>query len=147
LLLLGLATSAVAGPPTPETTRPALTEVTTGKYKAGQVWKFKGRPGEPDARLTVLKVESFPDLGVIVHVALSGLHVRDEDAPGGFADRLPHAPFSEAAIARSVTTLEEENATLPEFEKDYQAWRRAFYSGKGGVFNKTVVDLIEFLDK
>ncbi len=124
----------------------ALTEMST-KYRVGQIWKFRPRPGEEGATLTVVRVESSPDAGVIVHVSVNGVHIRSPRAPGGFIDKLQHAPFSEAAIAKSVTELMGETKTLPAFEEGYREWRRAFDAGKGGVFAITVAEAVAVLDE
>lgn len=123
-----------------------LTELNTGKYRAGQVWKFKPRPGEDGATLTVVRVESSKDLGVIVHVSVKGVHIRNPRAPGGFSDTLQHGPFSEAAIAKSVTTLVGETKTLPAYEAGYREWRKAFDARKAGVFSITVAEAVGFME-
>lgn len=123
-----------------------LTELNTGKYRVGQVWKFKPRPGEDGSTLTVVRVESSKDRGVIVHVSVEGVHIKNPRAPGGFSDTLQHAPFSEEAIARSVTTLVGETKTLPSHEEGYRQWRKAFDAGKAGVFSITVAEAVGFME-
>jgi hypothetical protein len=124
-----------------------LTEVRDGRYRVGQVWRFTPRFGEEGATLTVVKVESAPEVGVIVHVSLAGVHVRSPRAPGGFNDRLPHAPFTETAIAKSVTVLVGEVSALPPFERGYAEWRRAFDAGKGGIFTIPVAEAVEAAER
>jgi hypothetical protein len=65
------------------------------RYKPGQVWSLR-IPEAPLARLTILRVESLPGAGTIVHVAVSGVPVS-----------VGHMPFSEAAIDQSVRDLVE----------------------------------------
>lgn len=133
--------------PSPAAADPMLTEVRDGKYRVGQVWRFTARPGEEGATLTVVKVESTPKVGLIVHVSLAGLLVKSPRTPGGFNHTLPHAPFTEVAIARSVTTLVGEAAALPPFEQGYAVWRRAWDAGKGGVFTITVAEAVAGIEK
>jgi hypothetical protein len=38
------------------------------KFKPGQVWSYKTRPGEERSTITILRVESSPKLGMIVHI-------------------------------------------------------------------------------
>jgi hypothetical protein len=126
---------------------PVLSELTTGKYRVGQTWQFNARPGEENATLTIVRVESSPLLGVIVHVSLSGLRIASPQAPGGFTDALAHAPFSEAAIEKSVTALVGENRTLPAFEESYRLWRNAFDEGNGGIFTITVATAVRLAEE
>ncbi len=123
-----------------------LTDVVDGKYRVGQTWRFNARPGEEAATLTVVKVESAPRVGVIVHVSLTGLHIKSPRAPGGFTDKVQHAPFSEAAIDRSVTTKVAESSTLPAFEDGYRMWREAFEAGKGGLFTVPVAEALTLME-
>src|SRR6476619_4962911 len=70
------------------------------KFRAGQVWSFTPPTNQPNARLTVLRVESGGKLGTIVHIALSGVSY------GNGQTTISHLPFAESAVDQSVTTLE-----------------------------------------
>jgi hypothetical protein len=107
------------------------------KFCAGQVWAFKTPTNQPNARLTILRVESGGKLGTIVHVALSGVSY------GNGQTQIEHMPFAESAIERSVTTLERESGPVPDFADGYQHWREAFDAGKGGVFTTTVAEAFD----
>lgn len=109
----------------------------TSKFHAGQVWAFTPPTNQPNARLTILRVESDAKLGTIVHIAISGV------AYGDGQTHIQHLPFSEPAIERSVTKLEQESGPVPDFAEGYQAWRQAFDSGKGGVFTITVAEAFD----
>jgi hypothetical protein len=123
-----------------------LTESNTGKYRVGQIWKFKPRAGEDGATLTVVRVESSKELGVIVHVSVKGVRIKNPHAPGGYTDALQHGPFSEEAISKSVTTLVGETKVLPPYEEGYREWRKAFDAGKGGIFTITVAETVGFME-
>src|SRR2546425_8916772 len=114
-----------------------LTPSTTSRYKPGQVWSFHTPADQPAALITVLRVETNPKLGSIVHVALSGVSL-----PNG-GTNVQHMPFSEQAIDRSVISLIRENEPLPDFRDGYDEWRRAFDAGRGGVFTVTVAEGFE----
>src|SRR5664280_563585 len=81
----------------------SLTQATASRYKPGQVWSFRSPSDQPGAVLTVLRVETNPKLGVIVHVALSGVRL-----PNG-GTNVQHMPFSEQAIDKSIVALVREN--------------------------------------
>ena len=115
----------------------SLTPATTSRYKPGQVWSFHTPADQPRALLTVLRVESHPKLGTIVHVALSGVSF-----PNG-GTNVQHMPFSEAAIDKSVVSLVREGEQLPDFQGGYDEWRRAFDAGHAGVFTISVAEGFE----
>lgn len=107
------------------------------KFHAGQVWTFKAPAGQPNARLEVLKVEDGGPLGTIVHIALSGVQYGDGQS------RIPHLPFAESAIEKSVVALERDSGPVGEYAEGYRLWREAFDSGKGGVFTISVAEAFE----
>lgn len=147
--------AAEASPPTsaaPEAvseTSPATPQphVSPLGFRAGQVWKFKARPGEEGATVTVLLVELAPRIGVIVHVRLAGLHVRSPENEGGVADDIGYLPISGTALAQSVTTLVRESEPLPDFGYDLREWRRLAAAGRVGVYNMTVAKVIEAIER
>jgi hypothetical protein len=106
----------------------------TFKFHAGQVWAFTPPTNQPNARLTVLRVESGGKLGTIIHIAISGVSYGDGQT------QIQHLPFAEAAVERSVTTLERESGPVPDFAEGYKQWRQAFDAGKGGIFTITVAE-------
>jgi len=103
------------------------------KYHPGQVWNFKTPRDQPDAKLTILLVESYPKIGTVVHVAVSGVHLPRDNTT------VPHMPFAESAIDQSVTALVLESGPVPDFHEGYAEWQRA----KGGVFTISVADGLE----
>lgn len=109
----------------------------TSKFHAGQVWVFTPPTNQPDARLTVLRIESGGKLGTIVHIAISGVSYGDGQT------QIQHLPFAESAVERSVTKLERESGPVPDFAEGYQMWRQAFDAGKGGVFTNTVAEAFD----
>ena len=121
--------------------------VSAADFHAGQVWRFKTRPVEKGATLTVLLVETLPKVGVTVHFRLDFLHLRDPGSPSGFADSIDHLPISGAALARSVTTLVRDSAPLPDFRDDLETWRRLAAAGKVGVYNMTVAQVIGTIER
>ncbi len=106
----------------------------TSKFLAGQVWAFTPPTNQPNARLTILRVESGGKLGTIVHIGISGVSYGDGET------QIQHLPFAESAVERSVTTLERESGPVPDFSEGYRQWRQAFDAGKGGIFTISVAE-------
>jgi hypothetical protein len=107
------------------------------KFRAGQVWVFTPPTNQPNARLTVLRVEDGGKLGTIVHVAISGASYGDGQT------QIQHLPFAESAIERSVTRLERESGPVPDFVEGYRQWRQAYDAGKAGIFTITVAEAVD----
>jgi hypothetical protein len=124
-----------------------LTDAKDPRYHAGEKWRFRSRPGEEDATLTIVKIESSAELGVIVHVSLEGVRIKNPHAPGGFSETVAHMPFSEAAVERSVTELQGKGDPAPKFEDGYREWRTAFEKKKAGIFTITVGEGVSFMEK
>ena len=123
-----------------------LVDTTAAKYNVGEKWNFRSRPGEDEATLTVVKVETTAKIGTIIHVSIQGVRIKSPHAPTGFSDTIAHMPFSESAIEKSVTRLVAKDVPLPKFEEGYREWRAAFEDGKGGVFSITVGEGIDFVE-
>lgn len=107
------------------------------RFRAGQIWAFRTPADQPNAKLTILKVEDGGKSGTIVHIALSGVSYGDGQTTVG------HLPFAEAAIEQSVTTLERESGPVPDFAEGYRLWREAFDAGQGGVFRISVAEAFD----
>jgi hypothetical protein len=140
LLLASLAAAGCGAQPT------TLVDTTGSRYQVGQVWSYRTRPQEPQATLTVVKVESHPKLGTIVHISLEGLQMKHPQAPGGYSNTLSHLPMAVEALDRSVVKLLHEKAPLPDFQEGYSEWRSAFDAGEAGIFTVTVAEAVGFAE-
>ena len=130
----------------PSTPPDALTETAQTAFRPGQVWSYQTRPGEDSSRVIVLRVEEAPELGVIVHVAVEGLNIRNPKAPGGRITRAQHLPFAKAAVERSVVSKLQDDSPIPPFEEGYRVWREAYDQQKGGVFTITIAEAVQLLE-
>jgi hypothetical protein len=106
------------------------------KYVPGQVWSYHSRDNEPDATITILKVESLPKIGVVLHIRLDGIHLRNCSG-GPEPDQIEHAPFTRDAIDRSVVRLIR-TGNVPPFQEGYENW----HEHCGGVYTITVAQMI-----
>lgn len=115
---------------------PEPTEATDSKFHPGQVWRYKTRPHGKGSTLTILKVESLPKVGVIIHIRVDKVRLRNCTG-GPEPDNFEHMPFTRESIDKSVTKLVEERE-VPEFREGYDEWRKAC----GGVYTITVAEAI-----
>jgi hypothetical protein len=123
----------------------SVVEINDGKYRVGERWHYRTRPGEEGSLLTILKVESSPRLGIIVHVSVDGLRIENPNAPGGVSDTIGHLPMAEQAVDNSVTAPSATNVVMPGQDEGYEEWRRAFDAGGAGIWTVTVADAIDHI--
>jgi hypothetical protein len=124
-----------------------LSEVSNAKYHVGDQWIYRTRPSEGNSTLTIGKVETTPKLGVIVHISLAGLRIKNAHAPSGYSETIAHMPFAEAALDKSVTARVATAAVPLTFADGYGEWRRAFDNGKAGAFTITVSEGVDFMEQ
>ena len=123
-----------------------LVDTTASRFHVGERWRYRTRPREEDSLLTVLKVEAHPRLGVIVHVSVDGLRIKNPHAPTGFSRKVGHMPMAEQALEGSVTALVKTEADLPAFAEGYRLWRSGFDEGKAGTFTCSVADALGHME-
>jgi hypothetical protein len=115
------------------------------RFGAGQRWKYQTRAGEEASTLLIVKVDVHAKLGNIVHVIVDGLRMRNPGALSGISERFSHLPFSEDAIARSVTDLVGTEDVGADWQEGYSAWQDGFRNGKAGIFSISVSDAVSVL--
>jgi hypothetical protein len=115
---------------------PEPTETKDSKFRPGQVWQYKTRSHEQNSTLTILKIESLPKLGTIIHIRVEKIRLRNCTG-GPEPDKFEHMPFARDAIERSVTKLLKESS-VPDFHDGYDQWR----NDCGGVYTITVAEAI-----
>jgi hypothetical protein len=103
----------------------------------GQVWAYQTRPGEAKSTITVLKVEAYKDLGRVIHIRIDGIEMNNP-MKGNTITEIPHLPFKDQAIQASITRLVQKSATVPEFRKGYDTWKKAYTAGQAGAFDISV---------
>src|SRR3989442_7845641 len=108
----------------------SLKDTTESKYKVGQMWSFKTRPGEEKSYFIVVRVETHPKLGNIIHIAVRKLKMQKPHSPDGISEDVNHMPFSEEALNKSAVKMLKDKVDLPDFKDGYQMWRDAFDAGR-----------------
>jgi hypothetical protein len=115
---------------------PEPTATSDSKFRPGQVWQYNTREHEKGSTLTILKVESLPKLGVIIHIRVDKVRLRNCTG-GPEPNNFEHMPFTREAREKSVTKLVREG-NVPEFQDGYDEWMKAC----GGVYTITVAESI-----
>jgi len=140
---VGIGTAAAACAEEIPPPKPAVSD----QFAPGQVWRYKTRPGEEGSRVVIGKIENAPKIGMIVHVKLVSLSLKNPTAPGGVVSVMSHAPVSEAQVSASVTELTDEVGDLDGFADGYNTWLSAFRAGDAGVFTITLSEIAEYMEQ
>lgn len=117
------------------------------KFKVGQIWKYNTRQGEENSTLTILKVEKYDSIGLVIHISIDGLKLKNTQEPEEFYHDIQHLPFSREAILTSVKTLVSEDNKLPDYVDGYNNWKESFDKKKAGVFSIAVCDAIKYVEE
>jgi hypothetical protein len=117
------------------------------QFQAGQKWRFSGRLQDPEPILIILKIEPGEKTSNIIHISVTGIHINNPKAPGGFTSDIAHLPFDEATLRKNVTEFLSRDNSLPEFQESYDIWREASDQGKAKVFTIPVAEAVDILEK
>ena len=117
------------------------------QFRAGQVWRYRTRPGEEGSRMIVGRVEQSARGDVFVHVQLDGLDILNPQAPSGRSTMIQHLPIAEAPLAASVVEMIAEDAAVEDFEEGYLLWRESYVAGNGGVFALELAEIVGVMEQ
>ena len=123
-----------------------LLEITDGPYRRGQVWAYHTRATEKNSRVVIGRTDQLGDDSIVVHVAITGLHIANSRLPSGYQTRISHAPMSEPALTTSLVELTQEADDLKGFDESYEWWRVEYERGEAGVFTVPLNKLPELYE-
>jgi hypothetical protein len=86
-------------------------------------------------------VEATPKLGVIVHVRIDGIRLKN-CCDGPSSTSIQHAPFSQSALDQSVVHLLKMYPNLPDYSAGYKEWS----AHCGGEFTISVTEMLTITD-
>lgn len=122
-----------------------LKEVEDEKYRPGQVWSYKTRPGEETSTFTILRVEAASNGKRIVHIHVDGIRLKNCTG-GPEPNSVTHMPFARESIdASAVKNLA--RTQVPAFEDGYAEWRKGWDARKAGFYTITVAEAIGVMQK
>ncbi|MGW8390589.1 hypothetical protein [Pseudoduganella sp. HUAS MS19] len=116
-------------------------------FAEGQVWSYKARKGEEESRVLINKIETDPKLGKIFHISVWGVKVKNPHIAGGISTDLPHFPVSEETLKKSLTKLDSNKKSNPDYREGYQTWKAAFDKGEAGIFTIGVADIVGVVEQ
>lgn len=115
-------------------------------YQVGQEWHYHTRPGEENSTLKIVKIETYEEHGTIVHIAFSGVRIKNPKYPNGVLEEVLHLPVAENALRSSSTQLKNERVPLPNYEFGYVRWKTAFDEQQAGHFGIPLREAIQWLE-
>ena len=116
-------------------------------YSVGQIWAYKTRVGEEASRVTIAKIDDEEVYGCIYHIYVDRLQIRNHHLATGVQTELHHAPVNEETLDKSVTKLVGIEKALPDISEGYTVWREPFEQGDAGVFNISVAEIINVIER
>lgn len=115
-------------------------------FAVGQEWSYQTRPHESDSTFIITHIDQGGPKGIIVHIFVKGLKMKNKLSASGFNDHIVHLAYSEKAIRASGIKLKNENCSLPPFQEGYLTWLKGFEQNKAGVFKLPLNECIAFLE-
>ncbi len=115
-------------------------------FEVGQEWSYQTRPLESDSTFIVTRIDQGGPKGMIIHIYVKGLKMKNKLSSTGFNDHIVHLPCSEYALIASGLKLRDENVKLPDFKDGYLSWLKGFEEKKAGVFKIPLAEAITFIE-
>lgn len=115
-------------------------------YQVGQEWYYHTRPNEENSTLKIVKMEHYEEYGTIVHIAFSGVRIKNPKYPNGVLEEVLHLPLAENALRSSTTSLKNDRTHLPNYEFGYVRWKTAFDQKQAGHFSIQLKEAIQWLE-
>jgi hypothetical protein len=143
-LIIALAVAGLAQTALPQESGKCAAPIpaTDTKFKPGQVWHVKARSWEPDATATVLRVESLPKVGIIIHARID--HVAMHTCPGNpVMNTIQHSPITRDAFDQSISNIILSDSAAPDFKAGYEDWR----THCGGVYSISIAEILAINEK
>jgi hypothetical protein len=101
-------------------------------FEAGQVWRYKTRPGEDNSRLYITRIDPWSKGERIIHVYIDKIKIIDNPALDWNVQRdLSHIPITEQALKESVTRLAYTMDKPPNLSQEYYVWKQQQDEGWG----------------
>ena len=124
------------------------------RFEVGQQWRYQTRTQEPESTFTVVKVESYPQLGFVIHISVADVRIASANVSDAAPDATPdamtnigHLPFSQDALSASATNLAASNVAISDdYREGYEQWKAAFEAGRAGVWSISLSQAIEAME-
>lgn len=116
----------------------------TGELRAGQVWRYRTRPGEAGSRLTILKVEDDAKFGRVVHTRFDRLRVINR--AGNVSGSVLHVPFREASLRPALVELSGTAEASLDAASEAR-WKANVAAGRAEPWSKPPEEVLAHIEK
>ena len=96
-----------------------------------------------------MRIDTYPDAGRIVHVAVLGLRLRRSPDSPAEPWQIGHLRLTEKALRKSVTKLDAAASApaIPGFEDEYSKWKAAADAGDIQRWHLPLRDIVQQMEK
>lgn len=116
------------------------------EYRVGQEWHYHTRPSEENSTLKIVKIEAYENICKMIHIAFSGVRIKNPKYANGVLEEVLHLPVAENALKNSTTQLKNDRTDLPDYEFGYVRWKTAFNEDKAGYFGIPLREVIQWME-
>ncbi|HEC00929.1 MAG TPA: hypothetical protein ENI91_04485 [Sphingomonadales bacterium] len=115
-------------------------------FEVGQVWMYETRDKDQGSTLTIVKIDNMKE-GAIIHISIEDVNIHKFVSGEKFAESISHLPINEKSFRTSLIKLIGKTDKLPEYQEGYGIWKKEFNTGKAGVFDISVAQCVEYVEK
>ena len=94
------------------------------RYQVGQRWRCQGRSADEQPVLLINDISSHPRGGLIYHISLEGLKIRNPRTPGVLLERMAYLPVAVQTLDHSGMALLDTQPVNPAYRQGRQ-WQVA----------------------
>lgn len=120
---------------------------TDQRYQAGQRWRCQGRHADEQPLLLINEISTHPRGGLIYHISLQGLKIRNARTPGQLLTEMAYLPVAVQTLDHSHMTLLDTQPVNPAYREGRQQWQTAFDAGNAAVYGNTVAAIVQLIEK
>ena len=116
-------------------------------YQVGQRWRCQGRTADESPTLLINEISTHPRGGLIFHISLQGINVRNPRTPGVALTEMVYLPVAAQTLQHSGLVLLDTRPVNPAYRQGRQQWQAAFDAGNAAVYGNTIAAIIQLIEK
>ena len=117
------------------------------RYQVGQRWRCQGRSADEQPLLLINEISTHPRGGLIYHISLQGLKIRNARTPGQLLTEMAYLPVAVQTLEHSGLVLLDTQPLNPAYREGRQQWQAAFDAGNAAVYGNTIAAITHLIEK
>lgn len=117
------------------------------RYHVGQRWQCQGRTADNPPLLLINEISTHPRGGLIYHISLQDIRVRNPRTPGKLLTEMAYLPVAVQTLEHSGLQLRDIQPINPAYQEGRQQWQAAFDAGNAAVYGNTVAAIVHLIEK